>query len=609
MQQIKYTIINTEEALQTFLRNLRAQSEFVFDLETNSLETHSDSIKIVGMGFGWEEGSAFYIPFNGDLDPQSILQEVSTSFTDPSVGKIGHNIKFDARVLNRFGINISNIKFDTCVASYALYGDRLAHNLDDLTLYHFNHVKIRTRSVIPSKSKSNPNPSMLDTPIKEVAMYCMEDVDFCYRLYRQLKNVLDLPNNAYCRKLFYEIDMPLVSVLLRMECNGVKISDKKIEELREKVSNDMLKIVNEIKSAFGDVALTNNNHISKILYEDLELDKHMNIEVELTASGKRSTAATTLRKFKSDLVVSKILQYKMLSKLMSTYITALPEYVSKHTGLVHAFFNQTGTATGRLSSNSPNLQQIPARTDLGKEIREAFVSRFEGGKILSIDYSQAELRILAHMGNETVFINAFNNNEDVHTTVAADVVFSVPREQVTKPQRTTVKTINFGLLYGMRAKKLAKELGISFESAAEIMDIYMNKMSGLKSFLDDARTKLKQQGYTENFFGRRRYINKIYHHDQLYVWSAEREGANNIIQSTNADIVRIAMIRVQDMLDNGNYKTKMIMQVHDELIFDVPPEELDIIVPKIKSIMENIVAFNVKMIADGSLADNWSAAH
>jgi DNA polymerase-1 len=422
--------------------------------------------------------------------------------------------------------------------------------------------------------------------------------------------MLAMPSMAHASKLFYEIDMPLASILLKMECNGVKISDAKIEELRVKVSEELDTIQKEIKTAFGeDIALTNCNHISRIVYDDLKLDEMMDIDVDLTSSGKKSTSASTLKKFKNDAIVDKILRYKMLVKLMNTYITAIPDFVSKHTGLVHAFFNQIGTATGRLSSNSPNLQQIPARTPLGKEIREAFISRYPDGRILSIDYSQAELRILAHMGDETVFISAFNKNEDVHTAVASDVVYNIPREQVTTEQRRTVKTVNFGLLYGMRAKKLAKELGIPLDVAEQIMEVYMSKMSGLKRFLDTARDVLRGNGYTENFFGRRRYISKIYSEDKIDIWSAEREGANNIIQSTNADIVRIAMIRIQDMLDQGNYQTKMIMQVHDELVFDVPAQETEIVVPKIKEIMESVVKFKVQMKADAKLADNWSSAH
>jgi DNA polymerase-1 len=607
---MKYTIINDKESFEAFLSQLNAQQEIVYDLETNSLETHSDTIQIVGAGFGWEEGVAYYIPFNGNLSPPYILDKLSDTFLDPSIGKIGHNIKFDSRVLDRFGIKIKNIKFDTCVASYAIYGDRLSHNLDDLTLFHFNHIKIRTKSVIPNKSKSNPNPSMFDTPIEAVATYCMEDVDYCFRLYKLFKRMLAMPSMAHASKLFYEIDMPLASILLKMECNGVKISDAKIEELRVKVSEELDTIQKEIKTAFGeDIALTNCNHISRIVYDDLKLDEMMDIDVDLTSSGKKSTSASTLKKFKNDAIVDKILRYKMLVKLMNTYITAIPDFVSKHTGLVHAFFNQIGTATGRLSSNSPNLQQIPARTPLGKEIREAFISRYPDGRILSIDYSQAELRILAHMGDETVFISAFNKNEDVHTAVASDVVYNIPREQVTTEQRRTVKTVNFGLLYGMRAKKLAKELGIPLDVAEQIMEVYMSKMSGLKRFLDTARDVLRGNGYTENFFGRRRYISKIYSEDKIDIWSAEREGANNIIQSTNADIVRIAMIRIQDMLDQGNYQTKMIMQVHDELVFDVPAQETEIVVPKIKEIMESVVKFKVQMKADAKLADNWSSAH
>jgi len=610
MDQLEYTIVNNKDQFDFFISELNSQSEYAFDLESNGLVTHGKDTQIVGIGFSWKQGKAYYIPFNGEILPEYILANISTAFENESINKIGHNIKFDTRLLDRFGIKVRGIYFDTMVANYCINGDRTTHNLDDLTLHFFNHVKIRTKTLIPKKSKKNQTPSMLDSSVDMVGTYCCEDVDFTYRLYKLLHELLDRPGNEHCKKLFYTIDMPLVSVLTKIECAGTKVSTEKLEYVRQKISVDIEAAQQVVDTLAGrPIVLTKPADISKLLFEDLKLHINKKIDVEKTATGQFSTDAATLKKFEGDPIVDAILKYKLLTKIMSTYVVGLGEHISEHTGFIHTFYGQTSTSTGRFNSSSPNLQQLPSRKEQGKEIREAFVSRFPGGKILAVDYSQAELRILAHMGQEKVFIKAYQNKEDVHTSVASEVVFEVPRDKVTPEQRTIVKTINFGLLYGMRAKKLAKTLNISVEEATAIMEKYMAKMIGLKKFLDNARSYLAINGYTENFFGRRRYIPKIFSNDQLDQWSAEREGANNIIQSTNADIIKIAMIRIQDMLERNRYKTKMIMQVHDELVFDVPADEIDTVKNKIVDIMQSVVSFDIMMVAEAKYGDNWKEAH
>jgi DNA polymerase-1 len=614
MSTLSYNIIDTDSDFDSLVSLLSNQSRFCFDLETNSLETHGLDSKIVGIGFCFKEAEAYYVPFNGNLSKKNGIPYISSFlqplFIDSSIAKIGHNIKFDSRFLNRHGVNVTNIYFDTMVASYCLYGDRFNHNLDDLTLHHLNHIKIRTKSIIPKKTKDNPNPTMLDVPIEKVAMYCCEDVDYTYRLFKVFKSYLEYPSNMHSKKIFYEIDMPLVPVLIDMECEGVKLSTAKLEELREKVSVDLDNLQKDINLlAKREVTLTKPADIAAVLFDELKLDMKRDITIDKTPTGLASTAADSLEKLQGEPIVDKILDYKLLTKIMSTYIIALPDYISKHTGMVHPFFGQTSTATGRFNCSNPNFQQIPARTEIGKQIREAFISRFNGGKILAVDYSQAELRILAHMADEKVFIKAYNNNEDVHIAVASEVVYDIPKEEVTKEQRTNCKTVNFGLLYGMRTKKLAKNLAISLEESTLIMTNYMGKMLGLKKFLDDTNIFLSKHGYTENYFGRRRYIPKIFSNDQLDQWSAQREGGNNTVQSTNADIIRIAMRRIFDMLKRNRYDTVLILQIHDELVFDVPLHEIDLVTPKIVDIMESVVQFKVKMKAEAKHADNWAAAH
>lgn len=610
MEKLVYNIINTIEEFDSFISVLSNSLEFAYDAETNGLITHGKDSKIVGLGFSLKETEATYVPFNGNIPVDYIVKSLTPIFENESIKKIGHNIKFDCRILDRYSIKVRNIYFDTMVAAYCLLGDRFPRNLDDLTLQYKNHIKIRTKTLIPKKSKKNQNPSMFDSPIDQVGMYCCEDVDYTYRLYKLFHSLLNLDCNAHAKKLFYEIDMPLVDVLIKMECNGTNVSTNKLEEIRQKISTRIETVQKEVNELAGrEVVLTKPGDIADLLFVDLQLHKKKKTVVTTTATGQFSTDASTLLLFKGEPIVDRILEYKLLTKIMSTYVVGLTEHISDYTGLIHTFYGQTSTSTGRFNSSSPNLQQLPSRKEEGKEIRQAFTSRFPGGKILAVDYSQAELRILAHMGQEAVFIKAYKNEEDVHTAVASEVVYEVPKDQVKPEQRTTVKTINFGLLYGMRAKKLSKTLNIPLQEAMAIMEKYMQKMSGLKKFLDGARDFLSLYGYTENYFGRRRYIPKVYSDDQIEQWSAEREGANNIIQSTNADIIKKAMIRIQDMLESNNYQTKMIMQVHDELVFDVPANELDLVKDKIVDIMQGIVKFDILMKAEAKYGDNWAQAH
>lgn len=450
---MSYKIIKSNDEFDKFIQTLNIQEEFAFDIESNTLQTHSQEARLAGISFSFKEKEATYIPFNYHKDHKyftytydDILQKISDPLQNESIRKIGHNIKYDCRILNRFGINVQNIYFDTMVAAYCIYGDRIRLSLDDLTLHHFNYIKVRTKSVIPKKSKSNPNPSMLDTPIELVGIYGAEDVDFTYRLYNVLKQLLSQEEFSYANHIFYSIDMPLVPVLIRMECNGVKIDELKLSSIREDLSKDLDSIqkdVNEV--AERDVMLTNPTDVGSLLFEEKKVHESLNKPIPMTSSGRKATNKEILKEYVGDELVEMLLDYRGLSKLISTYVISLPEHISRYTDLIHPFFSQTRTSTGRLACSDPNLQNIPARSKTGKKIRSAFVSRWKGGQILAADYSQAELRILAHASGEPVFINAYKNNIDVHRAVAAEVVYNVPKEQVTEPQRTIIKTVNFGL--------------------------------------------------------------------------------------------------------------------------------------------------------------------
>lgn len=608
---MQFNLINDEELLSKFLDEARNQDELVFDYESSGLKTHSKDIKRVGIGFCWNTTEAYYLPFNSNLSEELVHSVSKELLENDSIKKIGHNVKYDVRLSDRFGIKVKNIHFDTIVASYCLYGDLYKHNLDDITLRHFNHVKIRTNSLIARKSKKNPNPTMLDSPVKDVATYCGEDVLFTYKLYKLFQSMLAMPNNKSIAKIFYEIDMPLVEVLCNIECSGVKIDTDKLNLLRDDISKKLLEITTKVDAVAGrEVVYSNPADIRKLMYEDIKLEDEYGISAPVTSSNLKSTNAATLNIYKDNEVVQQLLEYKTLNKLMSTYITTLPEYISEHTGLMHPFFSQTRTSTGRLASSDPNAQNIPARTEIGKKIRGTFVSRWgNDGCILAADYSQAELRILAHASGEEVFIKAFLDDDDIHLRVASEVIYNIPKDQVTKEQRTIVKTINFGLLYGMRAKKLSVTLGIPLNDAVSIMQIYMSNMKGLNNFLDQARIDATRDGYSSTLFGRKRYVPNIYSEDQYLVWAAEREAANHIIQGTNADIIKMAMKQINDYLLDNNLKSKMILQVHDELVFDVHNSEKDFFKDSIQNIMQNVVKFKVPMKVSAEYADSWQEAH
>jgi DNA polymerase-1 len=616
MHTYNYNLIDTDNKLKDLISVLNNQDRFAFDLESNSLDTHALDTLIVGISFCFKENEAYYIPFNLPKSEEftysysDLIEIIKEPLTNSSIKKIGHNIKFDCRLLNRFGINVKNIYFDTIVAAYNIYSDRLNLNLDDLTLHHFNYIKVRTKTLIPKKSKTNPNPSMLDSPIKDVAFYGCEDVDFTYKLFLLFNDMLKQPEFAYAKSVFYELDMPLVSVLINMECNGIKIDEDRLALMRDDLCNQLKEIQEKINFLAGrEIILTNPTDLSKLLFEERKVQEKFNKPILKTSTGRNSTSLSTLEEYKGDEVVDTLLEYKALAKIISTYVMVLPDYISRHTGYMHPFFTQTRTSTGRLASSDPNVQNIPARTSVGKKIRSVFVSRYPGGLILAADYSQAELRILAHASEEPVFINAYRNNEDIHRAVASEVVYQKPRNEVTDSERTIIKTVNFGLMYGMRPKKLAATLNISVETSQDIMDKYMNKMSGLKDFLDQARVTAKKLGYTETLFGRRRFVSKIYSENQMDQWAAEREAANHIIQGTNADIVKKAMILIDEMIESRNLKSKLILQVHDEVVLDVHPDEISFMKDEVCRIMQEVVNFKVTMKAEGKYAQNWAEAH
>lgn len=910
---LDYKVFKNKEDIIQASETLLGVSEFVFDLETTGLNTHAEDLEIVGMGFAWKKNHAIYIPINYDTGLS--FEEIIELFRDPlesdNIGVVGQNIKYDARVCRRFGIKINNITFDTYVAHYCLFGDRFRHNLDDISMQHINIKKIRTKSLIPKKSKKNPNPSMKDMPVDDVGYYCMEDVDTTLQLTEYFRSLFKLPEYEYAKEVFYKMELPLLPVLIDMECEGAYIDEDFLDQLEEKYRARVELYSKYIFKAAGEEFSINSPvQLGKVLFDDLQIHTKLGVTVPKTSLGNYKTDVAILEKLEKDKVIRALLKVKKYQKLLKTYVTGIRNAISPVTGLIHASFNQCKVATGRLSSSSPNLQNCidgdseiltkngwikikdytpgdqvaqwdkgiisfvnptnyikqkdtlisittrstkllctpehrcplynrrnnfkvffakdypedhkqihagkyfegkleldpdllrlivatqadgyysrkfidfkfskqrkvkrlieildklkanyrislnsnnatrivlkdinliaaiksylgndkvfsnwileltydnlqiftdelfywdgsytrknnyasaikqntdwvqiafslmgkrarirkyvnssdsvswqvditnkdytfttnrkispvsgihdvycitvpssyflmrkdncvivtgncPQRTEEGKNIRKLFVSRWrdEGGKILACDLSQAELRILAHYANDKTLIDAFKNNEDVHDKVAIKT-FKLPEDQpVPKDLRSRAKIISFGLVYGMKATKLSRDFGVTKEEAQKIIDEYLDSMPGVKQFLSDSEDFAYANGYTETLCRRRRYSSKVFSSNILDQWSGGRELTNFLIQGLNADMIKIAMVKIHDQFNQRNLKSIMFSQVHDEVVIDLHPDEIEIVPEIVKECMENSVRLNVTVLAEGQVADNWSDAH
>jgi DNA polymerase-1 len=618
MKNLAYKILKTRKEVDDLISLLVRNGRFVVDLETTGLETFSPDLKIVGVGFSIQSFEAYYVPFNApewatelEGDPSTVLLDLfKPILEDPCLGKIGQNIKYDCRVFRKFGVRVQGIVFDTLLASYCLFSDKCKHSLDDMSMNHFGHIKIRTKSVIPKKKKKKGEaPStMWDAPVDEVGIYCMEDVDFTFRLYEYFSILLVSKGYEKPRKIFEEIEMKLYPIIIDMECNGVQIDTVPISKIREELITTSTQLKKDICDAAGwEVTLTKPADIAKLIYDDLKIFEKRGIPIRYTRTKKRATTQKVLAIVADDPVVSKILTIKKMNKLLSTYVDGIPRQISKVTGKVHASFNQHSTSTGRLSSDSPNLQNIPQREEVGKRIRGAFVSSYPNGQILSADYSQQELRILAHLSGEPVLVETYKNNQDAHIRVASKI-FGVPEDKVTKTQRDYCKTINYGLMYGMGEKKLSDELKITTDEAAQLMETYLGKMTNVAQYIKDTEKFLSKHGFTETMYGRRRYLPNVFSYMKFTKLEAFREGVNHTVQGSGADQVKMAMIKLDRFLSDSNKKSKLIMQVHDEIVIDVHPDELDI-TSTVSEIMSNVDQLSVPMLAEAKLGKSWKDAH
>jgi len=596
-----YHVINREEDLERLICTLKEAKEFALDLETTSL--FPMEAEIVGLSVSCKEHQAFYLPFSHkdatipQLELSSALPLLKTLLEDDVVRVYGQNIKYDYIVLQRYGITIKGIAGDTMVASYLLNPTKHNHNLEEIAQEYLDHQMITYKDLTGIGKKALPFDQV---QIEEAKVYSCEDADVTFLLAKLLLPKLE---EEGLRELFYQVEMPLVEVLAKMEMNGVKIDVKLLKDMSLEFESLLKSFMEKIFELAGEEFNINSpQQLGNILFEKLKLPGARRTKIGY------STDLDMLQKLAiHHPLPAEILAFRSLSKLKSTYIDTLPRMINPQTGRLHTSYNQTATATGRLSSSDPNLQNIPIRSSEGRRIREAFTAE-TGWKILSADYSQIELRILAHLSQDETFIQSFKQGEDIHTRTAAEI-FGVSSLLVTPQMRREAKVINFGIIYGMSAYGLAKELGIDQKVAKAYITDYFKKYRGVREYIDSVLEKAREKGYVTTLKNRRRYLPEITSSNQAMRQFAERMAINAPIQGTAADLIKIAMINIQKRIEEKGLKTKMIIQIHDELVFEVPDQEIVEFGGLVREEMEGVIDISVPLKIDINIGKNWSEAH
>jgi DNA polymerase-1 len=602
------TIATTEHFYQTvqpgmgtklFLQNLMKQSSVCFDTETTGLNPLV--AELVGIAFSWEKGKGFYVPFpEGTEESQELIELLRPFFEDEKIEKIGQNLKYDIKVLANYKISVKGKLFDTMLAHYLINPD-MRHNMDILAETYLNYSPVSITDLIGKKGKNQR--SMRDVPLKELTEYAVEDADITFQLKEHFQNEL---GEANTQKLFDEIEVPLLRVLADMELEGINLDQAYLKELASQLVTDILTLEKNIYHEAGEeFNIASPKQLGDILFDKLKLIE----KPKKTKTGQYSTAEDVLSYLAKDhKIVRDVLEYRGLAKLKNTYVDALPMQVEPKTNRVHTDYMQTVAATGRLSSNNPNLQNIPIRTERGREVRKAFIPRNKDYVLLAADYSQIELRIIAALSQEENMIKAFKNGEDIHASTAAKV-FNIPLEEVTREQRGNAKTVNFGIIYGVSAFGLSNQTDLSRTEAKELIETYYKTYPKLRSYMSEQVDFARDNGYVQTVLGRRRYLRDINSRNAVVRGAAERNAINAPIQGSAADIIKIAMIHIHDKLTEGNYKSKMLLQVHDELVFDVYKPELEELSVLIKSEMENAYTLDIPLEVEIGIGDNWLEAH
>jgi DNA polymerase-1 len=594
-----YQLVQPGLAMDLFLKQLLQQTSVCFDTETTSLNPLQ--AELVGIAFSWNTGTGFYIPFPEEKETvENLIEQLRPFFESETIEKIGQNLKYDIKVMQNYGVQVKGKLFDTMLAHYLINPD-MRHNMDVLAETYLNYTPVSITELIGKKGKNQL--SMRDVPLEKQTEYAVEDADVTLQLAHHFRPELE---EAKTEKLFEDIEVPLLRVLADMENEGINLNKEFLGSLSTDLNTDIQNLEKNIYETAGEeFNIGSPKQLGEILFDKMKLvDKP-----KKTKTGQYSTAEDVLSYLAKDHeIIQNVLDYRGLAKLKSTYVDALPEQIESKTGRVHTDYMQTVAATGRLSSNNPNLQNIPIRTERGREVRKAFVPRDENYVLLAADYSQIELRIIAALSEEDTMIEAFKNGEDIHASTASKV-FNVPIDEVTREQRSNAKTVNFGIIYGVSAFGLSNQTDLTRAESKELIDTYYKTYPKLRNYMSEQIDFARDNGYVQTVLGRRRYLKDINGNNAIVRGAAERNAVNAPIQGSAADIIKIAMINIHKKLAEGNYKTKMLLQVHDELVFDCYKPELEEMKTLIKSEMENAYTMAVPLDVEVGIGENWLEAH
>lgn len=595
----KYEFVNTAEKRKALLDLLVKEKSVCFDTETTGVDAMT--AEIVGVSFTFQTGTGYYVacPEN---ERAAIVQEFRAFFENESIEKIAHNMKYDLKIIEKYGVTVEGPLFDTMIAHYLITPEG-KHGMDYLSELYLNYKPISIETLIGKKGKNQGN--MADLDPQTIADYACEDSDITWQLKQIFQPEIE---KDHLKSLFYDIEMPLCRVLKDMEVEGINMDVPALAIFSDELEVDLIRLEKEIKELAGvaDFNLDSPKQLGEVLFDVMQIDS----KAKKTKTGQYKTSEDVLAKLEHEHeIIPLILNYRSLKKLKSTYVDSLPQLVNPDTGRIHTSYMQTVAATGRLSSNNPNLQNIPIRTEKGREIRKAFITRDENHTLLAADYSQIELRIIAALSGDENMIKAFNDKLDIHTATAAKVFHVDNIEDVTRDQRSAAKAVNFGIIYGQSAFGLSQNLGISRREAKELIDSYFDQYTKMKSFMSDQVDFAREHGYVETIMKRRRYLADIMSGNAIVRGFAERNAVNAPIQGSAADVIKIAMIKIHKAMKAQNLQSKMLLQVHDELVFDVLKTEQDVMEKLVKEEMESAVKLVVPLDIDYKFADNWLAAH
>lgn len=595
-----YQLVDADFAISLLVQNLNKQTSVSFDTETTGIDALQ--AELVGLSFSWEKGKGFYVPIpENQEEAKARLEKFRSFFENESIEKIGQNLKYDLKVLAQYGMEVKGKLFDTMLAHYLINPD-MRHNMDVLAETYLRYSPKPIEDLIGKKGKGQK--TMREVAVENVKEYAAEDADVTLQLKDTFAPKLEATDT---RNLFDNIEVPLVPVLASMETEGVNLDVKFLNDLAQQFQNDIDNLESKIYEAAGEkFNLGSPKQLGEILFDKLKIGEG---KIKKTKTGQYATGEEILSELASKSpFVREILEWRQLVKLQSTYVTALPQQVNPKTGRVHTDYMQAVAATGRLASNNPNLQNIPIRTERGRMIRKAFIPKDENHVLLSADYSQIELRIIAALSGETNMIEAFKNGEDIHKSTAAKV-FNVALDDVTREQRSHAKTVNFGIIYGVSAFGLSQQTSLTRSESAALIDAYYKSYPQLRQYISEQIEIAREQGYVSTISGRRRYLKDINSMNQVVRGAAERNAVNAPIQGSAADIIKIAMIAIHNKLKTENFQSKMLLQVHDELVFDVVKSELEPIKKLIKHEMENAFQLAVPLVVDMGSGENWLEAH